>query len=118
MFRCIDEKKKKLEMIEGDFGIILPITLETESEETITAIDSFSIKIFSEINTTPLITKTYTNIQNNTIEFELTESESALLHVGTYYYDLDWFQGQNFLGNLIAGASLSVREKAGVVNES
>lgn len=117
MIRCVNEDLKRLEMIEGDFGLVLLFELEVEGQETISANDSFSIKIFTEINTDPIISKTYTDIQNNTIEFELTQSESELLKIGTYYYDLDWWQGQNFLGNLIAVGILNVKEKAGRVNE-
>lgn len=118
MLKCIDEERKTLEMVEGDFGLILPIELETESQETISEIDSFSIKIFKETNSNPIVEKTYNNIQNQTIEFELTQQESSSLPVGTYYYDLDWFQGQNFLGNIVANAIFQVKEKAGVVNEN
>lgn len=97
-------------MIEGDFGIVLP--MEIEGIE-ITAEDQFSIKIFKNINEEPIIPKTYSNISDNTINFELTKEESQLLKKGCYYYDLDWYQGNKFLGNLISNARFKVLEKAG-----
>lgn len=108
----------RITMTEGDFGITLPIELETEDEETITSDDSFVLNIFKEINSEPLVSKTYSNIQNNTIEFSLTEEESLLLPVGCYYYDLDWYQNNSFMCNLVPKESFRVVEKAGAVNES
>ena len=104
----------KIEMTEGDYGITLPITLVTD-DELITSDDSFSIKIFSEINGEPLVSKSYTDIQDNTIEFSLTEEETLLLPVGEYYYDLDWYQNGIFMDNLIAKEFYGVIEKAGKV---
>ena len=97
-------------MIEDDFGIVLPIEIEGIE---ITTEDQFSIKIFKNINEEPIITKTYSNIFDNTINFELTKEESQLLKKGSYYYDLDWYQENKFLGNLIAKARFKVLEKAG-----
>lgn len=118
MLRCIDEENKTLEMVEGDFGLILPIELEVDNDETITSDDSFSIKIYKEINGQAIIEKNYSNLQDNTINFQLSKEESERLLVGRYFYDLDWYQGNTFLGNIIAKAYLTVREKAGVPNES
>lgn len=118
MLKCINEEYKTIEMIEGDYGLVLPIQLEVEGEETITAEDTFVIKICQKVNETPLVEKSYSDIQNNTIEFSLTENESEKLSVGNYLYDLDWYNGQVFLGNLIAKSKFMVKEKAGVVNES
>jgi len=118
MLICKDEINKTLEMIEGDYGLALPFELTTDDAEIISDQDNFSVKIFKEINGQPLIEKTYSNIQNQTIEFVLTKEESNLLPVGSYYYDLDWYQGQYFLGNLVAKAVFLVKEKAGALNES
>ena len=106
----IREKKKKKKMTEGDFGVALPIEI---SVEQLTADDVFSIKIFKSINTEPLIIKEYSNIKDNIIEFKLTKEDSLKLSVGKYKYDLDWYQGNKFLGNLIANARFKVLEKAG-----
>lgn len=106
-----------IKMIEGDYGTVLPIKILTEQE--LTANDKFSIKIYKEINAGPVVSKEFSNIQNNTIEFKLTEQESKKLAVGKYIYDLDWYQDGVFLKNIIAKERFIVKEKAGiVVNEN
>lgn len=105
-----NESQNRLEMIEGDFGIKLPIQIEGI---TLEENDSIALKVFKEINTNPIISKTFTNILNNTVELEFSKEESKLLDVGNYYYDIDWFQGEKFLGNIAAKKKFSVREKAG-----
>ena len=97
-------------MVEGDFGIVLPIEIEGAE---LSSNDQISINIFDRTSEEPLITKTFNNITNNTIDFKLTKEESQLLKVGTYYYDIDWFQGENFLGNITAKAKFKVLDKAG-----
>lgn len=105
-----NEERNRLEMIEGDFGIKLPIEIEGI---TLDAIDSISLKVFKGVNENPIITKTFENISNNTIELEFSKEETKLLSVGNYYYDIDWFQGEAFLGNIAAKKKLWVQEKAG-----
>lgn len=117
MIRCIDEENKTIEMVEGDFGITLSIELKTESEETISESDSFVIKIFENTNESAIIEKTYTDIEDKTIRFELTKEESELLKTGVYFYNLDWYNGETFLGNIIASAKFIVKDKAGVESE-
>lgn len=105
----VDEKK--ISMTEGDFGLILPIELEMDDE--IVAEDTFSIKIFKKINEAPIVEKTYNNIAEKIINFQLTKEESELLKVGLYYYDIDWYQENSFLNNIIAKEKFRVIEKAG-----
>ena len=105
-----NEGSLNIKMVEGDYGIVLPIKLENK---TISSDDKFSIKIFKEINGELVVKKEYSNIQDNTIEFKLTKEESALLSVGEYVYDLDWFQEDAFLGNILANKKFTVKEKAG-----
>ena len=112
----ITAKGTEIEMIEGDYGIVLPIEILAEQE--ISTSDKFSIKIYKGINTEPLIVKEYTNLKDNIIEFKLTIEESRKLVVGRYKYDLDWYQDNNFLQNIIASGRFSVKEKAGGVNEN
>ena len=116
MLKCVDEERKILEMVEGDFGQNLAFHIRANAE-TITPQDSFSIKIYKSVNGELLVSKTYTDIQDLTFDFSLTLEDSKKMSIGMYYYDLDWFQGQNFLGNLIAKAKFHVKEKAGVPNE-
>ncbi len=115
MLTISDRNPLEIEMVEGDYGITLPIIIETE--DTLSASDRFVLKIFKKINGDPLISKDYSNIQNNTINFELTETESLSLPVGRYFYDLDWYQNDVFMCNLVAHESYVVNEKAGAVNE-
>ena len=109
--------KKKIEMIEGDFGIDLPITIELEGSESISQADIFRLSIFKGINKEPLIQKSYSLNENNTFNFNLTEEESSLLKVGYYRYDLDWYSREQFMNNVVAKEIFQVTEKAGIVNE-
>lgn len=104
-------------MTEGDFGISLPIELELENGETISSDNNLKLAIYTNINTVPIITKIYENIQGNTINFQLDKSESLLLKAGRYFYDLDWYAGETFLNNIMRHEKFIVCEKAGVVNE-
>ena len=104
-----------IEMVEGDWGEVLPIELLNETTED----DKFIINIFKNISSSePLITKSFENIQNNTINFKLTEDESKLLKVGVYFYNIDWYQDDNFYTNIIASKTLKVKNKAGKENEN
>ena len=75
-----------IEMVEGDWGEELPLEIESESE--ITSSDKFIIEIFKDVRSRePIITKKYSDIKENTINFRLTQEESEKLKVGTYYYN-------------------------------
>ena len=96
-------------MTEGDWGIKLPVAV---SGVTITASDEMKLVIKGAKNGPVLIEKTFSNIQNSTIDLELTEAESALLEPGKYVYALDWYQDGAFLCNLIPLSNLKVVDKA------
>lgn len=113
-----DDYSSTIRFIEGDYGITLPIELELENGESITNNDSFVINIYDKVDGKKIITKTFSNIQENTLPFQLTEQESQLLPVGKYYYDLDWYQNNNFLCNVVAKAKIFVNGKAGVIDEN
>lgn len=98
-----------LKMVEGDWGIQLPVTV---SGTTLTASDELKLTIKTAINGDTIVSKTFTNIQQNTVNLELTEAESALLPVGTYVYLLDWYQDGAFMCNIIPSAQFKVVEKA------
>ena len=98
-----------LKMVEGDWGIQLPVT---ESGTTLTASDELKLTIKTAINGDTIVSKTFTNIQQNTVNLELTEAESALLPVGSYVYLLDWHQDGAFMCNIIPSAQFKVVEKA------
>lgn len=118
-----DDKTKTITMTEGDFGVSLPLEIKVSEDEDISDLDSFSIKIFDEVHGNLLVEKHFTNIQDNTIELQLTQEESALLpageyDTGKYYYDLDWYQNQVFMDNLLAKKPFIVEKKAGGINAS
>ena len=95
-----------IKMCVGDWGVRLPITI---TGVNLTASDAVKFTVKAGENT---IVKDYTNIVNNTIDLEFTESETALLPVGTYPYSLDWYQDGAFLCNIIPTALLKVVDKA------
>lgn len=101
-----------IEMVEGDWGEELP--LEIESEIEITSSDKFIIEIFKDVRSRePIITKNYENIQENTINFRLTQEDSEKLKVGTYFYNIDWYKENSFLSNIVKSKMFKVTDKAG-----
>ncbi len=101
-----------IEMVEGDWGEELP--LEIISESDLTENDNFSIEIFKDVRSRePIITKKYSNIQNNTINFRLTEEDAKKLKVGTYFYNIDWYKENSFLSNVVRSKMFKVIDKAG-----
>lgn len=101
--------KQTLQMVEGDWGIELPISIDGV---TLTASDEVLITIKTEKNGDTVLTKNYDNISENTIDFSLTEAETALLPVGSYVYSLDWYQDGAFMCNIIPSAAFKVVDKA------
>ena len=93
-------------MVRGDFGIELPITI---SGATFTEHDELRLKICR--NGEEIVSKTFDNITNNTINLMLTEEESDLLRVGAYAYSLDWYQDDAFMCNVIPSAAFKVVAK-------
>lgn len=104
-----DVRNSDLSMTEGDFGIILPVTI---SGATLEADDSIRLTIKDTQNGEAIVTKEFTAIVDNTFNFEISETETALLKVGVYVYSLDWFQNGNFMCNIIPCAKFKVVDKA------
>lgn len=98
-----------LKITEGDYGLQLPVTI---SGTTLTAADSVMFTLKNKVNGDTILTKTFTNIAENTFNLELTEEETALLPVGNYVYSLDWYQDGAFMCNIIPYAAFKVGEKA------
>ncbi len=98
-----------LTMTEGDYGIKLPVTIKGV---TLTHDDSVAIVIVQNHNGTPILTKEFTEIQNNTVNLEFTQEESALFRPRNYLYRLDWYQNGNFMCNIIPEATFKVVDKA------
>lgn len=108
----VDEGKKKIMMTEGDYGVVLPISI---GGIDLNGNDKFALKIFKEKDEEPIITKVFENIVDNTLELKITQEESQMLEVGSYYYDLDWFQDNTFLSNILKARTFEVKDKAGKV---
>lgn len=107
-----DDKTLVIEMVEGDWGEILP--LEIISDEEFTTADSFVIEIFKDITSIePIITKKYSNIQGKSIDFSITEEESNRLKIGTYFYNIDWYKENSLLSNIVCSKMFKVINKAG-----
>lgn len=98
-----------LKMTEGDWGVELPITI---NGVTFANNDEVLLTVKDDNNGNTILTKTFTNIQQNKVNFVLTEEESDLLPVGTYVYSLDWYQDGTFLCNIIPTATIRVVDKA------
>ena len=98
-----------LTMTEGDYGIQLPVTI---SGTTFSENDAVKLVIKGKPNGTVIVEKTFANIQNNTVNLEITAADSALLPVGVYAYILDWYQDGAFMCNIIRNAVFKVVDKA------
>lgn len=98
-----------LQMAEGDYGISLPITVHgTELGGN----DSLRVTIKTRKNGETIIEKNYSDIEDNTVELELTQTESAKLPVGVYVYSLDWYQNGIFMCNIVLCSLFKVVDKA------
>ena len=92
-----EAEKSTIRMSEGDYGVALPYTVNG-----ITFSASDSLKLIIKKGGVTVLEKEYTNIANNTIEIVLTSAESALLTVGSYRYNLDWYRDGVFMCNLVS----------------
>lgn len=101
-------KNDNISMIEGDYGLELPITItgaEISPDESI----KFTIR---DNSGETKIEKIYTNIIDNIINFSLTKTEAAKLKSNKkYFYSIDWYRNEEFLGNVINGNEFNVEEK-------
>ena len=96
-------------MTEGDFGIKLPVTL---NGVTMSANDEIRLTIKDRVNSEALVTKTYSDIQEETFNIELTEADTGKLPAGSYVYSVDWYQDGFFMCCLVEKAPFKVVEKA------
>lgn len=98
-----------LQMVEGDYGIILPVAV---SGTVLEAGDSLKFVFLQARNSEAVLEKELSTIVDNTVELEFSEQESALFSVRTYIYRLDWYRDGAFMCNLIPEALFKVVEKA------
>lgn len=98
-----------ISMDEGDWGVELPIQV---TGTTLTASDALRLSILDGRDGAAVITKEFSNVQNNAISLELTHAESQKLRPRSYVWRLDWYQSGSFHCNLINGASFKVVDGA------
>lgn len=98
-----------IRMVEGEFGVDLPLTI---TGVTLTANDEIRLTIKRGRQGVVAVEKSYSNIQDNTINVRLTESESSAMGVGKYRYSLAWYQEGVFLCYLIEKAPFEVVDAA------
>ena len=103
-----DANGTSLSMAEGDYGIALPFTI---NGIVFSDGDSILFTFKDAPNGETILTKEYSELVNNASELELTESESELFPVGTYFYSLDWYKDGIFMCNIIPQAILRVVDK-------
>lgn len=100
---------KDIKMTEGDYGVSLPILINGIE---FSANDVIKLVLKTAANGDIILEKEFSNIQENTVELVLSESESALFPVGTYVYLLDWYQDGVFMCNIVQSAMFKVVDKA------
>lgn len=97
-----------LQMTEDDWGIVLPVTV---NGLTLGENDSLKFTFKTSKNGETILEKSFHGIDENTVELELSESDSAKFPVGVYAYGLDWYQSGSFLCNIIPSATFKVVDK-------
>ena len=101
-----ETKGSNMSMVHGDYGVGLDIDLKGR-----TIVSTDSAKITIKQNGTAVVTKTFTNIQDNKITLQLTSSDAEALTPGLYLYDLDWYQGGVFQYTITHNAEFRVVKK-------
>ena len=109
MWALLTEDGANISMVEGDYGIVLPIYVNGIE---IDPSDSIKLTVKDEKNGTEIFHKDFTGITDNVIPLSLTSTESGDLSVGKYVYTLDWYNGTTFLCNIVNNAILKVVDKA------
>ena len=108
MWNTKGKNSTDITMTEGDFGVSLPFIIVGI---TIGSQDRILLTVKKTKNGSPLIEKEYTDIAKNTINLSFTEDETLMLKVGNYLYSLDWYQGDQFMYNIVNNAKLKVEDK-------
>lgn len=102
-------EENRIQMAEGDYGLQLPVTV---NGVTLTANDRLRFVFKKTKNDeATILTKEYTP-DENTVDLEFTEAESALFPPGGYVYVLDLYQNGNYMCNIIPSGSFKVVDKA------
>ena len=109
MWALLTEDGANVSFVEGDYGIILPITVDGIE---ISPDDTIMVTVKDGKNGTTVVEKGITEITDNVIPLSFTAIESAQLTVGKYVYNLDWYHDSTFLCNILNNAILKVVDKA------
>jgi hypothetical protein len=96
-----------LQMADGDYGLTLPITI---SGAELTSADSIRITIRRTPDGVALIDRDLTPT-DNTVNFTLSEEESARFAPGKYVYSLDWYRNGSMMCNIIPIGNFKVVDK-------
>ena len=99
----------KLSMVEGDFGISLPINI---SGVNIGTNDSLTLIFKSGKNGATVLTKQVWGNGQDAPNLTMTSDDSALFTCGNYVYTLDWHKDGEFMCNLISNGIFKVVDKA------
>lgn len=97
-----------LQMAVGDYGISLPVSV---SGVTFGEGDELRFIFNKEPGSNTILTKTYSNIVQNSVDLSFTEAESDLFRIGSYVYGLDWYKDGEFMCNIIESAQFKVVRK-------
>lgn len=98
----------KLSMVEGDYGLTLPLII---NGITIDKDDKINFYIKKDRNGEKIIDQIYENIVDNTIGLTFSEEEAEKLQVGKYKYAIDWYKKDVFNGNLVKEKDFEVEDK-------
>ena len=98
-----------LTMTEKDFGVGLKTTLKGIP---FTNGDSILFTFKDKMNGNTILTKEFTDIQDNQFSLVLTQADSLLLPIGNYVYSADWYREGSFMCCLVEQATLKVGDKA------
>ena len=98
----------KLSMVEGDYGLTLPLII---NGITISTDDKLNFYIKKDKNSEKIVDQNYENIENNTINLTFSKEESDRLPIGNYKYAIDWYKQDTFCGNIIKEKDFEVEDK-------
>lgn len=91
MFK-VDERKR-ISMVQSDFGEILPITVHN-----VLTTDTLKFIIYKEDNI--IVSKDFNVDENNVMNFTLSKEESAKLEVGNYCYAVKQYRDDTLIDTL------------------
>lgn len=101
-------ENNKISMVEGDYGISLPLTI---NGITIDETDKLNFFIKDVKGEKKIIDQTYEQIKNNTFDLKFSKEESDKLKVGKYRYAIDWYKENKFNCNIIKNNDFQVEDK-------